>query len=80
MLTDVGGNPELVRRDVDGLLAPRGDVDGIAAGFRERCSPIRRSRLGSATARRSACGSEFLLDRTIERYYELYRALAPSHQ
>jgi L-malate glycosyltransferase len=79
VLTDVGGNPELVRRDVDGLLVPRGDVDGIAQAFASLLSDAAlAARLGESAARRVR--AEFLLDRTIERYYELYRALAPSHQ
>ena len=79
VLTDVGGNPELVRRDVDGLLVPRGDVDGIAQAFASLLSDATlAARLGESAARRVR--AEFLLDRTIERYYELYRALAPSHQ
>lgn len=77
VLTDVGGNPELVRRDVDGLLAPRGDVDGIAQAFASLLSDSAlAARLAESASQRVR--REFLLDRTIERYYELYRALAAS--
>ncbi len=79
VLTDVGGNPELVRRNVDGLLAPRGDVEGIAEAFaRLLADPGLAATLGDSAAQRVR--REFLLDRTIEQYYELYRTLAPSHQ
>jgi L-malate glycosyltransferase len=79
VLTDVGGNPELVRRNVDGLLPPRGDVDGIAQALATMLAdPTLAARFGESAALRVR--REFLLDRTIERYYELYRALAPSHQ
>jgi len=79
VLTDVGGNPELVRQGVDGVLAPRGDVDGIAQAFASLLSDSTLAgRLGESASQRVR--REFLLDRTIERYYELYRALAPSPQ
>jgi glycosyltransferase involved in cell wall biosynthesis len=79
VLTDVGGNPELVRQGVDGVLAPRGDVDGIAQAFASLLSDSALAgRLGESASQRVR--REFLLDRTIERYYELYRALAPSPQ
>jgi L-malate glycosyltransferase len=79
VLTDVGGNPELVRRNVDGLLPPRGDVDGIAQALATMLAdPTLAARFGESAALRVR--REFLLDRTVERYYELYRALAPSHQ
>jgi glycosyltransferase involved in cell wall biosynthesis len=68
-----------VRRDLDGLLAARGDVDGIAQAFSSLLAdPARAARLGESAARRVQ--REFLLDRTIERYYELYDALDSSHQ
>ncbi len=79
VLTDVGGNSELVRRDVDGLLAPRGDVGGIAEALaRLLADPGLAAALGATAAARVR--QDFPLDRTIERYYELYRALAPSRQ
>jgi L-malate glycosyltransferase len=77
VLTDVGGNPELVRNNVDGLLAARGDVDGIAASLATLLAdPALAARLAKSAAERVR--HEFLLDHTIDRYYELYRALAPS--
>jgi L-malate glycosyltransferase len=79
VLTDVGGNPELVRHEVDGLLAPRGDVNRIADALaRLLADPALAARLSASAALRVR--QQFLLDHTIDRYYEIYRALAPSHQ
>jgi glycosyltransferase involved in cell wall biosynthesis len=77
VLTNVGGNPELVRQNVDGLLAPRGDVDGIAEAFtRILADPPLAATLGASAAARVR--QQFLLDRTIEGYYELYSTLTSS--
>jgi L-malate glycosyltransferase len=71
VVTAVGGNPEIVRDGVDGLLAPRGDARAIAAA-------LSRILADSALARRFAesgaerVRSQFQLERTIGRYYELY--------
>jgi glycosyltransferase involved in cell wall biosynthesis len=79
VLTNVGGNPELVRDGIDGLLAPRGDVAAIANLLSTILTDSSlAARLGTSAAHRVR--TEFLLDTTIERYYELYRALAPSPQ
>ena len=56
VLTDVGGNPELVRRDVDGLLAAARRRGGHRAGVRDAARRSRRSRprLGDSAARARA--------------------------
>jgi len=75
IVTAVGGNPELVRDGVDGLLAPRGDAGAIAAALlRVLGDDGLARRLGSSGARRVA--ETYLLDRTVERYYALYAAEA----
>jgi L-malate glycosyltransferase len=77
VLTNVGGNPELVRQNVDGLLAPRGDVDGIAEAFARILADSQlAATLGASAAARVR--QEFLLNRTIEGYYELYSTLTSS--
>ncbi len=79
VLTNVGGNPELVRDGIDGLLAPRGDVAAIANLLSTILTDSAlAARLGASAAHRVR--TEFLLDTTIKRYYELYCALAPSPQ
>jgi len=75
VVTAVGGNPEIVRDGVDGLLAPRGDAHAISAALlRVLGDDDLARRLGSSGARRVA--ETYLLDRTVERYYELYAAEA----
>ena len=72
VVTAVGGNPEIVRDGVDGLLVPRGDTGAIAAAVgRLLNDPGLAQRLGQSAAARVR--SLFQLDRTIERYYALYR-------
>jgi len=71
VVTAVGGNPEIVRDGVDGLLVPRGDAGAIAAAIcRLLDDPLFARLLGQAAAARVR--SLFQLDRTIERYYDLY--------
>jgi glycosyltransferase involved in cell wall biosynthesis len=71
-VTAVGGNPEIVRHEREGLLFPRGDTAGCAAAlvrlFRE---PGLAARLGAAG--RDRVRARYRLDRTVERYYALYR-------
>jgi glycosyltransferase involved in cell wall biosynthesis len=71
VVTAVGGNPEIVRDGIDGLLAPRGDSAAIAAALGRLLDDPQLARaLGaSGTAR---VRERFQLDRTIGRYYELY--------
>jgi glycosyltransferase involved in cell wall biosynthesis len=76
VLTNVGGNPELVRDQIDGLLVPRGDVGAVANALSTMLTDsARAAKLGASASQRVR--TEFLLDTTIERYYELYRELAP---
>lgn len=71
VVTAVGGNPEIVRDGIDGLLAPRGDVAAIEAAMRRLLTDQQAARkLGASAAARVR--STFLLDQTIERYYRLY--------
>ncbi len=75
VVTAVGGNPEIVRDGVDGLLAPRRDVQAIANAM------LRLLRDGELARTMGKSGADrvharFQLDRTIERYYELYAGVA----
>jgi glycosyltransferase involved in cell wall biosynthesis len=75
VVTAVGGNPEIVRDGVDGLLAPRGDAAAIAEALgRLAGDAALASRLGASGAARVR--REFRLERTIDRYFELYTPAA----
>ena len=72
--SDGGGNPELVRDAVTGLVYPVGDVQALAAGIRRLLSDAElRDRLGRAgkAAVRELCDPE----RTLREYQGLYHGL-----
>jgi glycosyltransferase involved in cell wall biosynthesis len=71
VVTTVGGNPEIVRHEREGLLFPRGDVAGCAAAFRRLFrEPGLAATLGAAG--RARAHERYRLDRTVEEYYRLY--------
>ena len=75
VVTAVGGMPEIVRDGVEGLLAPRQDVDKIAAALdRLLRDPKMAANMGAAGARRAR--EFYSIDRTVDRYYALYASLA----
>ena len=75
VVTDVGGNPEIVRAGVDGLLFPRGDAAAGAECLRRLLrDPDLSARLGASGRRRVA--EKYQLHQTVDAYYRLYRELA----
>lgn len=71
VVTAVGGNPEIVRDGVDGVLAPRGDSRAVAAALlRVLDDPRLAGRMGQAGAERVR--THYRLDDTVARYYSLY--------
>ena len=71
VVTDVGGNPELVRQGRDGLLVPRGDHRAAATALLQLLrDPALTARLGASARERAL--ETFQLNRTIERYRERY--------
>jgi glycosyltransferase involved in cell wall biosynthesis len=75
VVTAVGGNPEIVRDGVDGLLAPRGDAEAIANALLRVLGDASYARtLGASGAARVR--EHYLLDRTVERYFALYASEA----
>lgn len=75
VVTAVGGNPEIVRAEVDGLLVPRGDAEAAAgAMIRLLRDPALASAMGRSAAARVR--AEFDLEKTVARYGELYETLA----
>lgn len=73
VVTAVGGNPELVRDGMDGLLVPRRSSAGVAkALLRILGDSSMAAAMGRAGAERVR--SHFRLDDTIARYFDLYAA------
>jgi glycosyltransferase involved in cell wall biosynthesis len=72
--TNVGGNPEIVRHEREGLLFPRGDF--AACGFALRRlfqDPALAAKLGAVGRQRVL--EHYRLDRTVEQYDRLYHRL-----
>lgn len=75
IVTDIGGQAELVVHDECGLRVPAGDPVAIAdAIVRLHRDPALRERLGRAACERIA--THFHIDRTIAETLALYRTLA----
>jgi glycosyltransferase involved in cell wall biosynthesis len=71
--TAVGGVPELIADEVNGLLIPPGDVDALAQGLvKVLGDPDRRTRMGAAA--RSAA-EEMHREQSLARYFTLYEVL-----
>ncbi len=71
IVTAVGGNPEIVRHEREGLLFPRGDATACADAIRRIfCDPHFAANLG--TAGRARAVERYQLDRTVEAYFKLY--------
>jgi glycosyltransferase involved in cell wall biosynthesis len=71
IVTAVGGNPELVRHEKEGLLFPRGDVVGCADAIRRIFrNPDLAAHLGAAGRARAV--EHYQLSRTVEEYFKLY--------
>jgi glycosyltransferase involved in cell wall biosynthesis len=76
VVTDVGGNPELVRDGVDGLLVPRGDRRAIGSALLKILDdPALASAMGQAG--RTSADRRFRLARTVENYLDLFRQVLP---
>jgi glycosyltransferase involved in cell wall biosynthesis len=74
VVTAVGGNPEIVRDGVEGLLVPRGDVAATADAF--LCllgDPAAAAAMGEAG--RARVEERYQLSRTINAYWRLYQQL-----
>jgi glycosyltransferase involved in cell wall biosynthesis len=72
LTTPVGGIPEVVENDRNGILVTPGDVDAIEAALERLLqSGDERERLG--TAARATIAERFSLDSTIEQLAALYR-------
>jgi glycosyltransferase involved in cell wall biosynthesis len=77
VVTNVGGNPEIVRDGVDGLLVERRDATGLAAAIlRLLDAPEFARSAGASGAARAR--DVYRIDRTVERYFELYARMTAS--
>lgn len=72
IVTDVGGNPEIVRRGIDGLLVPRGDHVACGRAIRELfADPNAMGANGRERVR-----AHYRLEQTVAAYHRLYRRLS----
>lgn len=71
VITNVGGNPEIARHEVEALLYPRGDREGLASCLRRVFTDATLARQLGTSARARAEG-RYQLDGTIEEYYRAY--------
>lgn len=70
--TPVGGVPQVIGHEANGLLVQPGDTDALAAAIvRLMESPAERARLGAAA--RATVAARFSLQASIERLLEIYR-------
>jgi glycosyltransferase involved in cell wall biosynthesis len=70
--TAVGGVPEIITPEVDGLLVPPGDIAALAAAMARLVGdPQLRRRLGVAA--RATVANRFSLEAAVERLLALYR-------
>lgn len=73
--TAVGGTPELVRHNVEGLLSPRQDTSALASSISQLLrDPQLASKMGKAGRKRVL--DEYQLDQTVDAYLAIYRRLA----
>jgi glycosyltransferase involved in cell wall biosynthesis len=76
VVTAVGGNPEIVRQGVEGLLVPRGDAQAVAGAImRLLDDPRAAARMGEAG--RARVEERYRLAQTIDNYWRLYKRLGP---
>ena len=74
MVSDSGGNPELVEHERSGLVVPAGDVDALGAALRSLYDDRERCRnLGEQARLRIA--TDFRVETTVEKTLSLYNEL-----
>ncbi len=72
MVSDSGGNPELVEDGKSGRVTPAGDVAAMREALRQMVADRElRARLGEGAARRIA--EDFSIERTVEKTLALYQ-------
>lgn len=69
--SNVGGVPEIIHHDLNGLLVPAGDHAALAAAIRRVATdPVLRRRLGDAARERA--NTTFSLSTMVHKYDEVY--------
>jgi len=75
VVTDVGGNPEIIRDGIDGLLAPREDSDKLAENYIQLLSDTDK-RMQFAQSAYERALERYSLDKTINEYMRRYTQAA----
>jgi N-acetyl-alpha-D-glucosaminyl L-malate synthase BshA len=75
VVTDVGGNREIVRQGVDGLLVPRGDAGAMAHACLDLLADPKRAKVIGMSGR-GRVEQSFRLENTIGEYYRRYQNVA----
>jgi glycosyltransferase involved in cell wall biosynthesis len=76
VVTAVGGNPEMVRDGIDGLLVPRGDAGAVGRALLQLLDdPATAAKMGAHG--RARVEKRYQLSQTVENYWRLYRRLCP---
>ena len=74
--TDVGGNGEIIEDGVSGFLAPSGDAAALASALERLCREP-GLRVGMGQAARAKVEQDYSMERMIDQYESLYRAVLP---
>lgn len=78
VVTNCGGSPELVIDGESGIVVPVRNIAALAEAIGKlQASPDLRNRFGAAA--RARIGTEFRIERTIERTLDLYREVVGRH-
>lgn len=67
---DVGGVGEIVQNEINGLLAPIGDISAFASAHDSMLEPVRRQKLADAGPSRAAVFSVEAMTDGVERVYQ----------
>lgn len=76
VVTDVGGNPEIVREGVDGLRVPRGDSVAMATAIERLAGDSPRCAALGESARQRVC-DVFDQSAAIQQFARLFEELSP---
>ncbi len=70
--SDVGGNPEIVRPNLDGLLFPSNDLPALTSALHAMANGATRNHFGAAA--RARVFADFSMSAMISRYQTLYES------